>query len=359
MNRHSAKRALTFAVPGDLATLTGGYTYDRRVMGELRTAGVAVNHCALAASYPFPSHDDVRQTIDQINGCDPAAPVVVDGLAFGAIPHDAARRLRKGLIALCHHPLALEAGLPGEKAAWCQANERAKLALARRFIVPSKTTADFLAREFAVPADRIVVAEPGTDPMPRAAGSHDETTDFLSVGSVVPRKGHDLLLQALEPLKGLPWRLRIAGATDRAPVYAESIIRLTAELQLDGQVEFCGETTADDLARLYHRSDAFVLSSRYEGYGMVLAEAMACGLPVITATGGAAAHTVPDSAALKVPPDDVPSLRRALETLLTNKGLRASLADASWQAGQSLPRWSDTAMRFLQPVDDVAQELSR
>ncbi|WP_163220136.1 glycosyltransferase, partial [Citrobacter freundii] len=78
------------------------------------------------------------------------------------------------------------------------------------------------------------------------------------------------------------------------------------------------------------------------GYGMVLTEAMARGLPIVTTTGGAAAETVPDAAALKVPPADAAALRAALAAAMTDRPLRLRLADASWAAAQSLPGWDDT-----------------
>jgi glycosyltransferase involved in cell wall biosynthesis len=83
---------------------------------------------------------------------------------------------------------------------------------------------------------------------------------------------------------------------------------------------------------------------------MVLAEAMARGLPIVCTTGGAAAETVPDSAALKVPPGDAAALTDALRTALTNKKLRRRMADAAWEAGRCLPTWSETARRIAAAI---------
>ncbi|MCC2099212.1 MAG: glycosyltransferase family 4 protein, partial [Hyphomicrobiales bacterium] len=111
------------------------------------------------------------------------------------------------------------------------------------------------------------------------------------------------------------------------------------------------------LAGLYAGSDVFVLASHYEGYGMVLAEAMASGLAIISTTGGAAAATVPDDAALKVPPGDGVALRDALRRVIGDTALRRSLSGASWQAGQKLPRWPDTAKIIAGVAARVAGDL--
>jgi glycosyltransferase involved in cell wall biosynthesis len=85
------------------------------------------------------------------------------------------------------------------------------------------------------------------------------------------------------------------------------------------------------------------MSSLYEGYGMVIAEAMARGLPIVASTGGAAADTLAPEAGLKVPPGESQPLAEAIQDLLSSPEKRLSFAEGSWQAGQSLPRWSDTA----------------
>jgi glycosyltransferase involved in cell wall biosynthesis len=75
---------------------------------------------------------------------------------------------------------------------------------------------------------------------------------------------------------------------------------------------------------------------------------LACGLPIVTTTGGAAAQTVPDAAALKIPPSDVAALREALRRLISDPGLRRELAEGAWRAGQKLPRWRDSAHRIVE-----------
>jgi glycosyltransferase involved in cell wall biosynthesis len=123
---------------------------------------------------------------------------------------------------------------------------------------------------------------------------------------------------------------------------------------LSARVRLAGEAPEAALGAAYAGADLFVLPSLYEGYGMVLGEAMARGLPIVTTTGGAAAQTVPDAAALKVPPGDASALREALASAIADASLRARLSDASWLAGQGLPRWRDGAALIAQVLHSIA-----
>jgi glycosyltransferase involved in cell wall biosynthesis len=227
-------------------------------------------------------------------------------------------------------------------------------------IVTSGTTAALLVADFAVPAGRITVAEPGTDPAPRSAASAagsaalPRTVRLVAVGSVVPRKGYDLLVRALAHLSQLDWELVIAGDRDRSPATATGLEAQIGSCRLSGRVRLVGSLDEGALGELYASADLVVMPSLYEGYGMVLGEALARGLPIVATTGGAAAETVPDGAALKVPPGDTAALTAALRRAISDTGLRQRLADAAWAAGQKLPRWEDTARIVAGAIREAA-----
>ena len=119
-----------FAYPGDLDTPTGGYHYDRRLIEELRSMGVRVETVALPHCSSVPNQQ-ILASVQQILAAIPdQAIVVIDGLAFGVLDEVAAaeaKRLR--LVALCHHPLALETGLDERERQVLQVSEQRALSL--------------------------------------------------------------------------------------------------------------------------------------------------------------------------------------------------------------------------------------
>ena len=98
------------------------------------------------------------------------------------------------------------------------------------------------------------------------------------------------------------------------------------EAGLADRITLVGPVSQERLADLYASADAFLLASLYEGYGMVLAEAMARGLPIVCTTGGAAAETVPDDAAIKVPPGDERAFAVGVKRVLQDADLRQRMA---------------------------------
>lgn len=335
---------VVFAIPGDLATLTGGYAYDRALLARVP----GLQHLPLPQGFPFPSAVELQASAEALARLSPDDVVLIDGLAFGALPVDVVQRISAKIVALVHHPLALETGLAAEVAQHLHRTECAALAFARALIVTSPATKDILIRDYAMPAERITVALPGTDRAPRALG-RGGAPHLLSVGSVVPRKGYDVLLEALEICADLDWSLTVAGSLERAPAYAQQIVARAQD-----RIRFMGEMTDSDLHALYDRSDLFVMSSHFEGYGMVLGEAMVRGLPIVMTRGGAMSDTVPDAAALKVAAGDVSALGAALRQAISGQPLRQRLSDASYAAGQALPTWDDTAKRIARVLQEVA-----
>jgi glycosyltransferase involved in cell wall biosynthesis len=346
---------IAFAVPGDLTTPTGGYGYDRRIIAELRILGWQVDVLSLGDGFPQPSADQRAIALSRLLALPEGVPVVVDGLALGTLPEEAeAIARRSSLVALVHHPLALETGLSRDDMEKLFKSERKALEAARVVIATSPSTGQKLSEEYGVPPENITIAPPGTDRFAPAKGSSDGTLHLLSVGSVVPRKGFDILIAALVPIADLPWRLTIAGDLTRDQGTAAKLDADIARHKLADRVDLLGAVTQERLAALYSSADIFVLASHFEGYGMAYAEAMAHGLPVIGTTGGATVDTVPPNAGVLVDPGNVKALTRALKMLIENEKERRWFASGALAASAGLPTWQGTARIVAAALEGLA-----
>jgi glycosyltransferase involved in cell wall biosynthesis len=346
--------SLVLAHPGDLEARTGGWGYDRRLLAEMAALGRPARAVRLAGAYPEPGDADRAAARAALSALADGTAVIVDMLAGGVLPEVfAAERERLAMVALCHHPLALETGLDPGRAAALADSERRALASARRVVVTSPVTAGTVATLFAVPPERIVVAVPGTDPQPAAPGGNEPPV-LLTVATLTRRKAHDVLIDALARIVDLAFEARFVGGDRYDPEWAAALRDRVDAAGLADRVRFLGEV--DDPGPQYRAADLFVLPSRYEGYGMVFAEALAHGLPVVAARGGAVPAVVPEEAGRLVPVDDPDALADALRVLLTDPGARHKARAAARRAGHALPRWDETARRVLSAVDAALGE---
>ncbi len=345
-------KRVAFAVPGDLATPTGGYAYDRRMIAELQKLGWQVDVIDLGDGFPRPDATTKAAARDKLAGVPKDCAIIVDGLAFGVLP-EAANELRERnpLLALVHHPLALETGLVPVDAQALKKSERDALAAARAVVVTSPSTGTLLTDDYDVPPEIVTVARPGTDRREAAKGSSDGNVRLLAVGAVVPRKGYDVLIAALAPLATLPWRLTIVGDRTRDEA---AVAELDADIAAQGliaRVDVTGALPAERLAALYMQADLFVLASRFEGYGMAFAEALAYGLPIVGTTAGAIPDTVPPDAGVLVEPNDVKALTRTLRMLIGNPKERQWFASGARTAGEQLPTWDESAALLAAAIE--------
>jgi glycosyltransferase involved in cell wall biosynthesis len=280
------------------------------------------------------------------------ALVLVDGLAYGAMPEiAAAERDRLRLVALVHHPLALETGLSAVEVERLRASEREALAHARLVVTTSPATARALRAGFGVPAERLVAVPPGVD-RPRAGDPPSGTPVILCVATITPRKGHDVLVEALAGLADRSWTCRLVGDPTRAPETAARLRRQIAAAGLEARITLTG--IVPDIAAEYAGASIFALASRFEGYGMVFAEALAQGLPIVACAVGAVPDVVPPQAGLLVPPDDPAAFAAALGRFLDDAALRRRYAEGARIAGESLPGWNEAAASLARALNGVA-----
>ena len=338
---------VAFVTVGDTARLTGGYLYNRRVLDGLEKSGVEgeeVVPCGADPAEQAGAAPGLGRDLDP-SGHD---VVVVDALARIVVaPHLDRWRSVRPVISLVHE-------LPGVADPTTADRERpfeGPLLRADRLVAVSGHGREILLGR-GVPASRVAVVQPGfdgLDPGPgRSCGGGD--TRVLCVGQWIPRKGILDLAQAWRAEERPGAVLDLVGESDADEGYAAKVLEVSSG---DPSILVHGRVDDATLADLYASADLFALPSRYEGYGIVYAEALSFGLPVVACAVGPVPHVVGGEAGLLVGPGDRGALSRALGRLLSDAGLRGKMSAAALRRAAGLPRWTETVERFLGVLRDA------
>jgi teichuronic acid biosynthesis glycosyltransferase TuaC len=219
----------------------------------------------------------------------------------------------------------------GRAGEWCRRISQRVYRSSRRVICISERVREQVL-EGAGNSCRTSVVYNGVDPelFPPGTESTDERPIILSVGNLIPIKGHDLLIRAVASLAAeFPTlTLEIIGdGPERGRLQA-----LAQQLHVDDRVRFLGRRSRQQVASAMQQCTLFALPSRYEGLGCVYLEAMASGKPVIGCRGQGIEEVVEHGTnGWLVGPDDVKELRDALSTLLSNTALRRFVASQARQ----------------------------
>ncbi|WP_017623873.1 glycosyltransferase family 4 protein [Nocardiopsis chromatogenes] len=351
-----------FVIPGgaaDPAAPSGGNVYDRRTLEELARAGPPVRQVPVDGEWPDPDAAGRARLAAALADLPDGAPVLVDGLVACGVPDivvPAAARLR--LAVLVHLPLADETGTPPGRASALERGEGTVLRAADLVVATSGHAAQDLARRHGLDPARVHTVEPGSDPAPVAPGT-DGSSRLVCVASVTPRKGHDVLVEALAANRGRRWECVCAGPEPADSAFPRQVRRRLGEHGLTGRVRFTGPLERPALDRVYAGADLVLLPSRAETFGMAVAEALARGIPVVASTAGALPATVGrpgDGRApgLLVPPDDAPALAAAIRRWLEDAALREELRAAARTRRAELRTWQSAARDMAAVLERLA-----
>lgn len=330
--------------PADLPGPSGGTIYNQRIAAQW---GVDIEW--LPGGWPFPTAHDVRLLEAALVPSEQVrpAPILLDG-AIGCAAPDAVRSACAAgarVVLLVHLPLPAETGLSSENISQLGACEAIALRQASAVVATSRWAAADLRRRYAV--ERVDVAEPGTDPAPLALGSTPPR--FVTVAAYSPRKNHRLLIDAFaDPaVRDLAWTALWVGAdpTGNGKTTTEQAVGAAG---LERRISVQGPAQGADLRAMWAGADVLLLPSHVETYAMVVAEALACGLPAIVGSGTGAAETLrgPDTGrmpGLALPTDDPSAWARAIQSWLTSAPLRQAWSDAAYQRTSTLGSWSRSA----------------
>ncbi|WP_052810237.1 glycosyltransferase family 4 protein [Streptomonospora alba] len=355
---------------GATASPSGGDVYDRRMCRGLTAAGRPVAEITVPGTWPRPAPSARARLAESLAALPDGSLVLADGLVCCGVPEITAAQARRLRIAvLVHLPLAAETGLSGPEAADLDARERAAVRSADAVVATSPWAARWLADHHGLEGTRTHTVEPGVDHAPLAPGT-DGAARLLCVASLTPRKGHDVLVEALASITDLDWTCECAGPADRAPEHAAEVRRSLARHGIADRVHLAGPLDGAALEAAYAAADLAVLPSRWETYGMVVTEALARGIPVLATDAGALPSTLGTPAGgeapggeapgreipgMVVPAGDAAALASALHDWLGSAALRDRLRSAARRRRRSLRSWTEAAAR----MDSVLQGLER
>jgi glycosyltransferase involved in cell wall biosynthesis len=207
------------------------------------------------------------------------------------------------------------------------------LRAAQRVIAVSEFTAAEVESLLRVPRDRIRVVPNAVDDVFRPDGERADGDYVLAVGTLEPRKNVE---RAVEAARRAGVELRVAGVRGWGGVDARGATWL-------------GEIDDEELARQYRGARCVVYASIYEGFGIPVLEAMACGAPVVTSAGGAT-EEVAGGAAVLVDPHDPAAIAAGIEDAIAR---RDELRGRGLERARAFS-WDESARRTLEVYDEVA-----
>jgi len=347
---------VAFVTVGDTGRKTGGYLYNGRVISGLRKRGFKIEEFVTGRASP----EEQRTAAPRFGSTfDPSRfdAIVVDALARIAVFQHLDRWLvSRSVVALVHElPSVAGGGSWHESVASERTYEEPLLGADRLVTVSDHGRKVLLGR--GVSPGRIHVVPPGFDGIPVGDVSPsrgDGPVRALCVAQWIERKGIVTLVEAwtLRERKGAV--LELIGETDSDPDYAV-LVRDAIEAAPRGSIIVSGCVDDAALGASYAAADLFVLPSRYEGYGIVYAEALARGLPIIACDTGPMPDLIGREAAVLVRPDDREALSAALDLLLGDPTLRMRMSAAARRRASRLPRWEDTVAGFEQVLRTAAE----
>ncbi|MBS2016825.1 MAG: glycosyltransferase family 4 protein [Deltaproteobacteria bacterium] len=348
---------IAWIVYGSLDLRTGGTIYDRIVVDGLRAAGDQVRVYALD---PPPTAASLAIPLGVANGLRLAGTlrrsrpdvVVGDELCFreiaAAFPFLRSTGARRVL--LVHHLTCWEEEVPWHARRIARQAELLAIAASDAMIATSHATRDRLLRDLASAhrggAPVIDVVVPGADRLPLLPRTARDRVRLTFLGAIIPRKRVLPLVQAFARAASSEAELALVGSTTRDPAYARDIARTIDALGLAGRVVMTGEASDEAIARALSESDALVMPSSLEGFGIAAIEAVHAGVPVIAArTEGleeALAHARGAVRFASTEEDLAEELRR----FTTDRRARAESLAAAESARSAMPTWADCIADF-------------
>lgn len=354
-----------FLVPANIRHHSGGNVYNASLADAMRALGIEVEILAVEGSWPESSAKERRRLGGLLGAWGPGAEItpavvtIVDGLVACGAPDELEYAAAAGQRAcvLLHMPSLSHAD-----------GERRALRAASGVICTSSWAAEAINDRYRISST--LVALPGTEPAPIAAGS--TPPHIIAVAALLPNKDQLLTVAALAGLQDLAWTAAFVGADDADPGYAALVRTAIASQGMDKRVRLTGQLEGQALESEWNRADLSLLVSRAETFGLVVAESLAHGIPVIVRGGtgavealglaaarngdaGSGVSSLPGMAVeLPGPDTSQPAMLAAvIRRWLTERELRTGWREAALAARGRLPGWDSTARSVLAYLERI------
>jgi glycosyltransferase involved in cell wall biosynthesis len=241
------------------------------------------------------------------------------------------------------------------------------LSRAAGVITISRHARSELCAHYKIPEARVLAAPLAADPLFRVLSASEGGPDrlagkgvrfpyVLGVGNLQPRKNLPRLVAAFARAKRqsrLPHQLVLAG---KAQWRESEVFEVVRQEGIEADILFTGYLSDGELVALYNGAEAFAYPSLYEGFGLPVLEAMACGTPVISSHSTSIPEVAGDAAVL-IAPTDTDALADALVRVLSDRALRADLRERGLRQAERFS-WRQTAMATWAYYQEVAGTVS-
>jgi glycosyltransferase involved in cell wall biosynthesis len=351
-----------------LATLTGGYIYDRMLVDYLRQRGHQVEVISL------PQRNYGSHLLDNFASrwVKDSTALQFDLLLQDELCHPSLYRLNQRLRKKAHFPVVaivhqVLCRQPRNRLfnRIYETVERPYLNSVDAFVFNSNTTRQTVEK-LAAGRRPAVVAYPAGDrlgflttpdriePRSKAPGP----LRLIFVGNVLPNKGLLPLIRALSNLAAESWHLTVAGSLAMDRRYLRRVEKSIAASNLRHQVALAGPVDGPELASLLARSHVFIMPYSHEGFGMAHLEAMGFGLPVIGSSSGAVKEfVIAEQNGFLIDPADVATTLACLKRLAHDRQLLIKMSRAALQTFHQRPRWSDTLAVIHRFLGDLVKKI--
>ena len=267
-----------FFYPGNINQKTGGYIYEKNILNYSKANNIPIKFISLSDNYPYPNSTDLNLLSKLVDKESSKTTLIFDGLVFEGILKLIDKLSTHKIIALIHHPLYLE--FKGKKSISFFKSAKKIYKKTNQFIVTSSGTKKLLSKAFKIEPSIISIVEPGIDKLKIFKKNKSSIKHFLTCGSLIERKNYDYLIKEIKNIENII--INIVGNTSRENDYTKKLIDYINKNNLSAKVILHGQISQFKLDKLYSQCDFYISTSKYEGFGMALANASISKLPIIS-----------------------------------------------------------------------------